>query len=129
MRDSPGIASLARKYRLHCVVAGILLIAALFIWKNAVRFIPAYQDGPGDGDVVVGKQSAEGFINLLRRTIRPAVILPVCLAEWRKSAPHRPAEQARVEELFATEQARPAKQRNPVSTYQAIAQTLTRRRP
>ena len=127
VRDDPGIASLARKYRLHGVVAGILLIALLFVWKNAVRFIPAYADDIGDGDVIAGKESAEGFVNLLRRTIKPSEILPVCLAEWRKAGPHRAGEQAQVEELFAHEQARPAKQRNAVSTYQAIAQTLTRK--
>ena len=127
VRDDPGIATLARKYRLHGVVAGILLLALLFVWKNAVRFIPAYADDLGDGDVVAGKESAEGFVNLLRRTIKPSEILPVCIAEWRKSAAHRAAEQAQVEELFAQEQARPAKHRNPVSTYQAIAQSLGRK--
>ncbi len=127
VRDDPGIASLARKYHLQGVVAGILLIALLFVWKNAVRFIPAYADDIGDGGVVAGKESAEGFVNLLRRTIKPSEILPVCIAEWRKSAAHRAAEQARVEELFAHEQALPARQRNPVSTYQAIAQSLGRK--
>ncbi len=129
VRDAPGIASLARKYRLHGVVAGILLIALLFVWKNAARFIPAYQDDTRDGDIVLGKESAAGFINLLRRTIKPAELLPLCLAEWRKSAPPRPAEQARVEDIAAQEQARPSTRRNPVATYQAIAQTLARKRP
>lgn len=126
VRNDPGIASLARKYRLHGVVAGVLLIALLFVWKNASRFIPPYCDEARDGDVVLGKESAAGFINLLRRSIKPADILPLCLAEWRKSAPHRPADRARVEELAAQEQVRPSTQRNPVATYQAIARTLTR---
>ena len=129
VRDDPGIASLARKYRLHGVVAGILLIALLFVWKNAVRFIPAYADDPADGDVIAGKESGEGFVNLLRRTIKPSEILAVCAAEWRKSAARRPAEQARVEELLAHEQARPAKQRDPITTYKTIAESLTRHRP
>lgn len=126
VRNDPGIASLARKYRLHGVVAGVLLIALLFVWKNASRFIPPYRDEARDGDVVLGKESAAGFINLLRRSIKPADILPLCLAEWRKSAPHRSADRARVEELAAQEQVRPSTQRNPVATYQAIARTLTR---
>lgn len=126
VRNDPGIASLARKYRLHGVVAGVLLIALLFVWKNASRFIPPYRDEARDGDLVLGKESAAGFINLLRRSIKPADILPLCLAEWRKSAPHRPADRARVEELAAQEQVRPSTQRNPVATYQAIARTLSR---
>ena len=128
VRDDPGIASLARKYHLHGVVAGILLIALLFIWKNAVRFIPPYAADDSDGDIIAGKESGEGFANLLRRTIKPSEILAVCAAEWRKSAAHRPADQARVEELLAQEQARPAKQRDAVSTYQTIAQTLGRKK-
>ena len=129
VRNDPGIASLARKYRLHGVVAGVLLIALLFVWKNVTRFIPAFHDDARDGDIVLGKESAAGFINLLRRTIRPADILSLCVAEWRKSAPHRPADRARAEELAAQEQVRPTAPRNPVATYQAIAQTLTRKRP
>ena len=128
VRDAPGIASLARKYRLHGVVAGILLIALLFVWKNSARFIPAYRDDACDADIVLGKESSAGFINLLRRTIQPADILSFCLAEWRKSTSVRSADQARVEELAAQEHARPARQRNPVTTYQTIAQALTRTR-
>ena len=127
VRDDPGIASLARKYRLHGVIAGLLLLALLFVWKNASRFIPAYQDDTRDGDIVLGKDSSSGFINLLRRTIKPSEILTTCIAEWRKTTPPRPAVQARIEELIAQENARPGRQRNPVSTYQSIAQTLTRR--
>ena len=128
VRADPGIASLARKYRLHGVVAGILLIAALFVWKNAVRFIPAYADDTRDGDVVAGKESGEGFVNLLRRTIKPSEILAVCVAEWRKSSAHRAGEQAQVEELLAQEQVRPPRQRDPVAAYQTIAQSLSRTR-
>ena len=35
LRDNPGIASLARKYRLHGVIAGLILLAGLFVWKKA----------------------------------------------------------------------------------------------
>ncbi|MCE9610214.1 MAG: hypothetical protein K8R23_08385 [Chthoniobacter sp.] len=126
VNENPGLASLARKYRLHGVFAGILLLALLFVWKNTARFIPVTRDEARDGDVVLGKESAAGFINLLRRTILPAEILPLCLAEWRKAGLHRPGEQARVEEILAADQSRPARQRNPVAAYQTIAQALTR---
>lgn len=129
VNEHPGLASLARKYRLHGVFAGILLLALLFVWKNTAHFIPVARDEARDGDVVLGKESAAGFINLLRRTIRPAEILPLCLAEWRKAGLHRPGEPARVEEILAADQSRPARQRNPVATYQTIAQALTRTRP
>jgi hypothetical protein len=127
VKETPGIASLTRKYRLHGVVFGLFVIAVLFIWKNAASFIPAYPDDTRDGDIVAGKESAEGFVNLLRRTIKPAELIALCGAEWRKSTTHRGAEQARVEEILSEDQVRPPRERNPVATYQSIAQTLTRR--
>jgi hypothetical protein len=127
VREDPGIATLARKYRLHGVVAGLVLIAILFVWKNSVRFIPAYEDSDGDGDFVAGKESSQGFVNLLHRTIRPADILDVCIAEWRKAFPHHDRERAIVGEFVVQEHARPARQRNPVATYASIANAIARR--
>lgn len=128
LRDNPGIASLARKYRLHGVVAGLVLLAVLFIWKNSVRFIPAYESSLAESDVVVGKESREGFINLLRRSIRPAAIFETCVVEWRKSSTHRPHDLACVEEIAAQELARPARERNPIAAYRAVRHALARKR-
>jgi hypothetical protein len=124
--EQPGIANLARKYHLHGTVAALLLLAALFVWKNAVPFLPPRDDPAADG-VVTGKESAEGFENLLRRTIPPGDLLGVCVEEWRKTATVGAAERARLEEAWASEQARPAKQRNAVAAYQTIRQSLTRK--
>lgn len=128
LRDDPGIATLARKYRLHGVVAGLLLLAIFFVWKNAVRFIPAYDAQFTGNDVVEGKESGEGFINLLRRSIRPGAIFETCLAEWRKAFAHQPGQLAKVEEIRAQEQARPARDRDPVAAYRAMSRALARRR-
>jgi hypothetical protein len=127
VRENPGIASLVRKYRLHGVVAGLLLLALLFVWKNAVRFVPAYTLAEADRDVVTGKDSSEGFINLLRRTIAPSALLDACLAEWRKAFSQRRGDLARVEEIWAHEQSRPTKYRDPISIYRAISAGLARK--
>ena len=37
-------------------------------------------------DYIAGKDLAAGFVNLLRRSIAPRDLLPVCFAEWKKSA-------------------------------------------
>lgn len=127
LRDNPGIASLARKYRLHGVVAGLVLLAVFFIWKNSVRFIPAYESAPAEGEVIVGKESREGFINLLRRSIRPAAVFDACVAEWRKTAVHHSRDLAKVEEIAAQEQARPPRERDPIAAYHAIRRSLVRK--
>jgi hypothetical protein len=128
VRDDPGMATLARKYRLQGVVAGLVLLTALFVWKNSVRFLPARKSGVDESGVVAGKESSEGFVNLLRRTIKPSEILGACVGEWRKAFPNRPREIAKVDEIFGQEQARSSRERNTVAAYQAICRILTRQR-
>jgi hypothetical protein len=128
VREEPGMATLARKYRLQGVVAGLLLLTGLFVWKNSVRFLPARKSGADESGVVAGKESAEGFVNLLRRAIKPSDILGICVGEWRKTTSNRPGEIARIDEIFDQEQARPARDRNPVAAYQAICRSLARQK-
>ena len=125
--EQPGIATLVKKYRLQGVVAALALVAALFVWKNVARFLPPRPEIGADGDVVLGKDSAQGFTNLLRRSIKPTELLRVCVEEWRHAAAHAAREGAVVEELWAQEEARPPKQRNAVTTYRAITAAISRR--
>jgi hypothetical protein len=127
IREHPGIAMLVRKYRLHGLVAGFLLLAILFVWKNVVRFVPAYTIPEADRDVVTGKESGEGFVNLLRRTIAASALLDICMAEWRKAFAHRSRDLAIANEIWSHEQSRPARYRDPIAIYRAIARGLTRK--
>ena len=83
--ENPGVASLFRKYRLHGVFAGFLLLAVLFIWKNSVSLVPrrAYRDEKTAG-VTSGRDHLSGFVSLLRRCVPPRKILSVCVREWKK---------------------------------------------
>lgn len=125
--DSSGVATLMRQYRLHGLAAGLLLLAGLFIWKNATSLAPPHS-AQASGDFVAGKDSASGFVNLLRRNIATRDISGVCFAEWKKSvAPSGQISNARVqraEALFQAENSRPAGERDPVGTYQEISKTL-----
>jgi hypothetical protein len=38
-------------------------------------------------EVVVGKESFAGFVNLLRRNIPPPELLPICVSQWSKFLP------------------------------------------
>ncbi len=42
--ETSGVAMLMRKYRLHGLAAGLLLLAGLFIWKNASSLVPPHAE-------------------------------------------------------------------------------------
>ena len=125
--ESPGVAALMRKYRLHGLAAGLLLLAGLFIWKNSTSLVPPHADEQSD-DFVTGKDAASGFVNLLRRSISRRELLGVCFAEWKKSAaPSGKFSSARLrqaEAVFQSENSLPAGQRDPIATYKKISETL-----
>jgi hypothetical protein len=85
--EEPGVATLLRKYRLHGLIAGLLAMAALFVWKSAASFLPRDRAAGESDRVIAGRDSYSGFTNLLRRGLRPKELLLACVAEWRKSAP------------------------------------------
>jgi len=127
LRENPGIASLARKYRLHGVIAGLALLAIFFVWKNMVRFIPAYTSPAAESNVVAGRESGEGFINLLHRSIRPSAIFGVCVEEWRKSFRGRSRELARVDVVLAQQAVSGSGQGDPLATYRTISRAVARK--
>lgn len=85
--EEPGVATLIRKYRLHGLIAGLLVVLGLFVWKSATSFLPRDRASGGAGEVIAGRDAYSGFTNLLRRGVRPRDLLTVCLAEWRRSSP------------------------------------------
>ncbi|MDB6151081.1 MAG: hypothetical protein JWQ44_2529 [Chthoniobacter sp.] len=124
----PGVMQLALKYRLQGVIAGLVLVAGLFVWKNSVRFIPAYPDETRGELPIRGKDATQGFVNLLRRTIPPADLPAACVEEWRR-APHLESDRVHVEAALAQELALPKRRRNPAALYQAISRRLERKPP
>jgi hypothetical protein len=131
--EQPGVATLIRRYRLHGVIAGLLLLAGLFVWKNAVSLVPRRPQEPG-AEYVEGKEAAAGFVNLLRRSIPTAEILAVCFSEWKKSVPGQfsnrlSARAGQAEKAFQAEQARNAGDRDPVRAYSTITTILQKRNP
>jgi len=131
--ETPGLAALVRKYRLHGLVAGLAMLAGLFVWKNTTPFVPPYDEALAENrkDAVAGRDSAAGFVNLLRRGISSSEVLLVCFAEWRKTRAHGRADlNARTERMSAViseEQAKPARERDPVEGYRRLTRILTER--
>jgi hypothetical protein len=129
VEENPGIASLARKYNLHGVVFALVVLAALFVWKNSTSFVPPLDENANDSEVVAGKDSAEGFVNLLRRSIAPRELLKTCVAEWRRTFGHRGdlrEKLSAIESIAADDSF--AKAREVTATYQKIAQLLAHTR-
>jgi hypothetical protein len=130
--QQPGIAGLMRKYRLHGFALGLLLLAALFIWKNAASLVPPHPDERRE-DFITGKDAAAGFVNLLRRHVPSRDVFGVCFDEWKKSAATSGkvsrARQQQAEAIFDAENSLPQKDRHPIATYRTISETLRKRKP
>jgi len=127
--EHPGVMTLARKYRLHGLLLGGLVLAGLFVWKNSLSFIPPYEDRTGrENDLIAGKDSAAGFISLLRRSISESDLLGICLEEWKKSSARREKNWGgkldRIEAVVNLEKPLSMKERNPVRRYKEICQIL-----
>jgi len=125
--DNPGIAALIRKYHLDGLVLGLLLLAGLFIWKNSASFVSPYTEELKTG-FVEGKDSAAGFVNLLRRNITANQIVNLCFAEWKKSLAHGnkrlEEKSAQIQAMLDAENARPKLQRDPIALYRNICALL-----
>ena len=121
--EQSNIATLARKYRLHGLVAGALLAVALFIWQSSASFLPPAASRRPDPGLVTGKSAEEGFINLIRRALTPKDLLAMCAAEWRKAFdPEGKSDKAaHLARVLATD-------RNPVTAYQTISTVLSQKK-
>jgi hypothetical protein len=133
VQTDPGVAALARQYRLHGLFAGLLILSALFIWKNSVTFVPPLeaQLARERGDWIEGKDTTAGFINLLRRNIAPGELMKLCLEQWnahvaalRKPAP---AKLEAMQKIIDAENALEPRQRHPVETYRRFCEILEKR--
>jgi hypothetical protein len=134
IRENPGIAALARKYRLHGLFAGILVLGILFIWKNSFSLVPARDVSATDNedDLLVGKDYVTGFVSLLRKNIALRDILKVCFLEWKRSFPQREKEGGEelkhVQAIIESHEKRTTKQRDLVQDYQKINKIIGERK-
>ena len=131
--------TLARRYRLQGALATLALLVALFVWRNLVSLVPVRgssgKGGPAGGDTVLGHSAGSGYLNLLRRSVRPRDLPAVCLTQWETGAagarkageggantgiPLTARSIERVRAMLALETAQPALKRSPAAVYQAM---------
>ena len=124
--ETSGVATLVRKYRLEGLEAGLILLAVLFIWKNSLSLVPPLADNKRE-NFVTGRDSATGFVNLLRRSVARRDILATCFAEWKKSTAQKgkisTSRFQQAEAIFSSSGS------NPIETYKKISETLGTRNP
>lgn len=129
----PGVAALLREYRLGTFFIALLALAGLFVWRNSVSFMPPSGEDleAARTDMVEGKDSASGFVNLLKRNIPPKDLMKLCIEQWNASAAHaRRPSAARLEamqERLAAENRKDPRDRNPVELYRDFSTILKRR--
>jgi hypothetical protein len=123
---SPGVVSVARRHRLHYLFFGLIVVAGLFLWRNAVPLAPP-KPSAGDSVTYLQMDQTDGLVHLLRRNIGAGMLLKVCLDQWEKSAtktgsqPGKKIGQAR-EKLKSMEKEKP--RRSVVAAYREIARIL-----
>lgn len=126
VESSPGLATLMRRYRMHGIVGAFFLLALLFIWQNSASFLPRQRptaDHVPDADIA-GRDAAAGFVNLLRRAIRPPDLLRTCLTEWKQSLAASGGcskeRLDRMEKLLLSHDDTPPAERSAVATYREL---------
>jgi hypothetical protein len=125
----PGIANLAGRYHLHGLVAGLGLLAALFIWRNSTSLIPL-PDTAAHTHTIEGKDHAAGMINLLRRNIGANKLYDTCLKTWlgqRLNSVHG-SRRERVVQFAEDPTHKDAGKKQPLQTYKEFQHEINRRR-
>jgi hypothetical protein len=131
IQENPGISALGRKYRLHGLFAGVVLLALLFVWKNSSGLVPLHEGGPAAGreGAASGRDYASGVVSLLCRNIAEGRILEVCLEEWKKAALRKDEKSAEKAErmglVLESEMKLPARQRNLPRAYRSMSEILS----
>lgn len=125
----PGIMTLVRGYGLYGVFWGLIALGVLFLWKNAIAFVPPYADEmPADARHAAGRDSAAGFANLIRRSVKPRELLQRCLTQYKYSLGARRDDLkgpiGKMESVAETERLKPANEWNPVEAYRAMCRIL-----
>ncbi len=82
LSETASVVMLARKYRLMGLGLGLLILALLFIWRNASPLLPPRRTGVSDE---ARPAMASALQHLLRRNIPEPELIATCLAEWEKS--------------------------------------------
>lgn len=123
----PGMAGLARQYRLHGVVAAVFAVVALFIWRQSAIFIAPVQSekDPDHTRPAAGRDTSRGLVHLARQHIDLPSLMTICFKAWKGQAAQRlSAERISEVEAMAAEAAADPRKEKQVKTYIEICELL-----
>ena len=126
--EEPGLMTFVHRYRLTGAVLASLVLALLYIWKNATPLVPPPPDPGAEGAPPQDGLPAEaGLPGLLRRAVAPRQLPRLAYDQWKGSAggldgrahptPERAAELLKI--LSA-----PGAEKDPAATYRAMRAAL-----
>lgn len=116
--EESGVMVLARRYRLHGVLAALAVLAALFVWQAASPLLPPRALPPQHR--VEGGDAASGLVRLLARGVAPKRLLATAAERWAHDCGRgQPAASAAVRAIAA-------EGGEVVAGYRRIRETLAR---
>ncbi|HEY3739879.1 MAG TPA: DUF4350 domain-containing protein [Bryobacteraceae bacterium] len=99
--NTGSVGTLIRRYRLTGAFAVLLLLAALFLWKNSSSLLPQSSE-PQSIEAAAGADSHSGLVNLLKRSVPSTQLARACLDRWKETrALGRPVSDQRAERVEA----------------------------
>jgi hypothetical protein len=82
------VAGLARQHHLEWILLGFLTLGMLYIWRNAVSFMPPLQSAAEGG--VKGRDAHSALSSLLAQSVGHDKLLKEIAAEWKHSERYIP---------------------------------------
>lgn len=132
LREEAGIMRMIRDFRLHGILAGGLLLALFFIWRQRKPFPPPVPrlEATGTETGLRGRDAAGGLIALLKRAVPRRSLARVCLDVWladRRPADRRiPAMEPRLRQSL--DEAAKAGDSQPVALYHQLGHMIQERK-
>ncbi len=134
LAENKGLIYLFKKYHLQGLLIVLGILGILFIWKNSYSLVPAEAAGANgkEEEAATGKDSLSGFVGMLRRTITPARLLSVCLAEWEKTAQAgrvtTTGKREKIQALIKERKSRGRQESGIVAIYNEVSKILAERK-
>ena len=87
--DEDNLMALARRYGMHGLFIGGLLLFALYVWRNSASLVPPDESrdlGHWRDDAIAGMSATSGLEGMLTRGIPRKKILERCFETWNGTA-------------------------------------------